>query len=355
MLRAISLRAFAKALFLSSLMAVPVSYAQEAATKPDTFPDLTVPQNASAAELQKFLNSAKKARPKNGQQYQAMQVAIRSAARLLLSKLSDKNSSAYQQAELDEISAAVSLMTFAGEDTKQKTVEKVHNLLKSKELLSESDVQMGIMAAAMLEMQPNKKPARDTYELLNELLKSDEREAMQSLRLNLQASIRKLNLLGSKFDLNARALDGRKINVDDYAGKFVVVDFFATWCKPCLIELPKLKEHYKKYQSRGLEVIGISVDHDRKQLDKFLDNTEVPWPVIHDDEPDPLKTLQMQFGVAQLPTVLLLNKEGTVVSLEARGSELNRLLQKLFETPTLAPAPPKASASSPASGSAQDG
>lgn len=347
-------RASFKLLVVITILTMPRALAQEA-TQPDGFPDLTIPENAGVAELQKFINMAKKAMPRNGEQYQSMQTAIRTASRALLSKLSDKNSAAYQQAELDAISAAVSLMTFAGEDAKQKTVEKVHALLKSKDVLSESDVQMGIMAAAMLEMQPNKKPARDTYELLDELLKKDDREAMQSLRLNLQASIRKLNLLGSKFDLKAVALDGSKIEIDDYAGKFVVVDFFATWCKPCLIEMPKLKAHYQKYKSRGLEVIGISVDHDKKQLDKFLGSTDVPWPVIHDDEPDPLKTLQMRFGVAQLPTALLLNKEGTVVSLEARGSELNRLLQKLFEAPTLAPAPPESSDSSKATTATSDG
>ena len=340
--------------FLLTLLTCPPASGQDeptANTQPDAFPDLRVPKNAGTEELRKFVLSAKQARPSNGQQYKAMQTAIRDASKILLTKLSDKNSMAYQQAELDEISASVSLMTFAGEDAKQKTVEQVHSLLKGKDALSESDVQMGIMAAAMLEMQPNKKPARDTYLLLDELLKDDEREAMQSLRLNLQASIRKLNMLGNKLELEARSLDGKQIRVDDYAGKFVVVDFFATWCKPCLVEMPRLKEHYRKYKSRGLEVIGISVDHDRKQLDKFLADANLPWPVIHDDESDPLKTLQMKFGVAQLPTVLLLNKEGTVVSLEARGSELNRLLQKLFETPTLAPAPPTA----PKSGDASNG
>ena len=68
----------------------------------------------------------------------------------------------------------------------------------------------------------------------------------------------------------------------------------------------------------------------------------LPWPVVHDNASDPLERLQMTFGIAHLPTVLLLNKEGTVVSLEARGAELERLMQMLFEAPT-----PAATAAAP--------
>lgn len=312
---------------------------QNASPEPQTFPKLEVPETNSITALQQFVKLAKSAKPGNGKQYEQMQTAIQAASRKLLKLIKDKESSEYQQAELDIISSSVLLMTFVGEDAKKKTVEQIHSFLKTKKTLTESDVQTGIMAAAMLELQPNKKPARDTYELLDSLLEDDEREAMQSLRLNLKASIRKLNLLGSKFELKAKSINGQTINIDDYAGKFVVVDFFATWCQPCLVELPRLKQHYAKYQSKGLEVIGVSLDDSAKKLQAFLDDADLPWPIIHDSESDPLKTLQMRFGIAQLPTVLLLNKEGTVVSLEARGSELNRLVQKLFDTPTLAPPP----------------
>ena len=87
---------------------------------------------------------------------------------------------------------------------------------------------------------------------------------------------------------------------------------------------------------------AISLDDTREALDKYLATADLPWPVIHDDAEDPLKRLQLKFGVASLPTVLLLNKEGTVVSLEARGAELDRLMQMIFEAPTPAEPPPGA-------------
>lgn len=309
--------------------------------QPASFPDLSVPPDATVAQLEALIAQAKGLRPRNPNQYQAMQTAIRDASKALLKLLDASQPTArYQQAELDAIAASVAVMTFYGQDAQQKTLEQVHEFLKKRESLSMQDIQTGILAANMLELQPNKQPARDTYQLLDELLKDDEREEIQSLRLNLKASVRRLDLLGSKFELAAKTIDGKSLQIDDYAGKFVIVDFFATWCAPCLTETPHLQAQYEKYKDRGLEVIAISIDSDKAALQEYLEKTKLPWPVVHDEHDDPLQRLQMKFGISQLPTVLLLNKEGTVVSLEARGAELTRLTQMLFEAPTPADPPP---------------
>jgi peroxiredoxin len=265
---------------------------------------------------------------------------------MLMTKFKDaKSSPTYQQAELDVISSSVLLMTFFGEDAKQRTLEQVHQYLESRETLSISDVQTGMMAAAVLEIQPDKQPARQTYELLDRLLKNDTREEMQALRLNIQANVRRLDLLGSKFELEARTVDGTAIGIEELVGRFVLVHFFATQlapdqiCQPCLSDVPDLRRYFEQYRSKGLEIVGISLDADRSALTEYLEQEQLPWPVIHDDAADPLKTLRMKFGVSQIPTVFLLNKEAVVVSLEARGAELTRLMQMLFESPTPAPEP----------------
>ena len=325
----------------------PQASTQAPAVEAEPFPDLTVAADATAAQLQTLVERAKRLRPRNPDQYQAMQTAIRDASKKLV-KLLDKEQDAkrIQQAELDTITSSVSLMAFVGEDSQQKTLEQVHEFLKGRKELSLQDTQTGVLAAAMLELQPDKQPARATYQLLCDLLENDPREEMQSLCLNLQASIRRLDLLGNKFDLSATSLDGKEIRIDDYAGKFVIVDFFASWCEPCLTDAPHLKAQFAKYHAKGLAMIGISLDTDAQALDKYLQQAEFPWPIIHDNAADPLQRLQMKFGVSHLPTVLLINKEGIVVSLEARGAELDRLMELLFETPTLAePQPAKAAES----------
>ena len=137
-----------------------------------------------------------------------------------------------------------------------------------------------------------------------------------------------------------RGLRNKLVKTEDFAGKFVIVDFFASWCQPCLSEVPRLKKYAAKYKEKGLEVLAISLDETREGLDKYLASAELPWHVIHDNAADPFDRLQLKFGVAALPTVLLLNKEGTVVSLEARGAELDRLMEMIFESPTPAEPPP---------------
>ena len=121
--------------------------------------------------------------------------------------------------------------------------------------------------------------------------------------------------------------------------QFGYVDFFATWCEPCLAEVVRLEKHYEKYHARGLEVIGISLDGDQESLTQYLDRAKLPWPIVHDNAENPMERLQMKYGVLQLPTFFLLNKEGQVISLEAHGSELDRWMERLFESPTPAPQP----------------
>jgi peroxiredoxin len=319
------------------------------ATEGASFPDLTLPADANADQLQKFIRTAKSAQPRNPAQYRTMQTAIRDASRMLMAEFKEeKSSAAYQQAELDVITSSVLLMTFFGEDAQRRTLEQVHQYLERRKTLGISDVQTGMMAAAILEIQPDKQPARQTYELLDRLLENDEREEMQALRLNIQANIRRLDLLGSELELEATALDGTPVRISDFAGSFVLVHFFATRlatnqiCQPCLSDIPDLRRYYEQYQPKGLAIIGISLDEDRSALADYAEQERLPWPVIHDDAADSLKALRMQFGISQIPTVFLLNKEGVVVSLEARGAELNRLMQMLFESPTPAPEPPGA-------------
>lgn len=318
----------------------PTAEAAKPAPELPPLPDLTFGPTSTAEALEKVISTAKAIRPASAEQYSAMQTAIRDASKQLMAVLKDKNLPRYKQAQLDSMSASLLLATFFGEEARAKVVEQLKQMLKDRETLSIEDVQMATFAAANLELNPNKKDARVIYALLDELLANDKREEMQSMRINLQSSIRRIDLLGNKFELEYKDIKDKVIKTEDFAGKFVIVDFFASWCQPCLSEVPRLKKHFAKYKEKGLEVLAISLDETREGLDKYLASAELPWQVIHDNANDPLERLQLKFGVAALPTVLLLNKEGTVVSLEARGAELDRLMEMIFEAPTPAePAP----------------
>lgn len=306
-------------------------------------PDLSFPPTANKETLLKVIATAKGFRPYNPDQYKLQQTALRDASNALMKLIDNKEDPVRMQAELDALSSNAALMTGESDEARDKVLEKIIAYLKSRKQLSLADVQTGMIVGFYLELQPRKSPARDVYATMVELMEKDEREEMQALRINLQASVRRLEMLGNKLDLDAMTIDKKPVKTDDFAGKFVLIDFFATWCGPCIAEVPRLRKHYDKYREKGLEVIAISLDDDRDALDKYLGEAKLPWPVIHDSAPELADKLQMKYGIASLPTVLFLNKEGIVVSLEARGAELDRLMERLFEMPTPAEPEPEAS------------
>jgi thiol-disulfide isomerase/thioredoxin len=146
---------------------------------------------------------------------------------------------------------------------------------------------------------------------------------------------RRLGLVGKKMELKGKTLAGKPFNIDSLKGKVVLVDFWATWCGPCLSEQKEtIAPNYKKYRDKGFEVVAISIDQDRDALDQFMAANKLPWVVLH-EEGNPVTT---QFGIFSIPTVIFVDKDGKVVSLEARGSDLEALLEKhLGPAPTTPP------------------
>jgi peroxiredoxin len=119
----------------------------------------------------------------------------------------------------------------------------------------------------------------------------------------------------------------------------VLVDFWATWCGPCIGELPNLKAHYDAYHEAGFDVVGISLDDDPEALRQFVADQQIEWTTLID--PDPVNQgwenpIARQYGISGIPACILIDQEGKVVSLNARGEELGRLLEELLGPP---PAP----------------
>jgi len=131
-------------------------------------------------------------------------------------------------------------------------------------------------------------------------------------------------------DFKAETLDGQTISLHDFRGKVVLLDFWATWCGPCRPEIPRIRESYLKYHDRGFEVIGISLDKDRKKLETFIEEKKVIWPQIFDGK-GWNSALARLYGVHSLPRPILLDRETRVYMPNARGKHLDRALEKLFK------------------------
>jgi len=126
----------------------------------------------------------------------------------------------------------------------------------------------------------------------------------------------------------AQSVSGKEIRVPDgFAGKIVLVDFWATWCPPCRGEIPHLREAYEKFHSRGFEIVGVSLDKSRgvsaDSLRSFAKNNKMVWELVYDGA-DPIAS---SYGVEYIPAPFLLS--GDTGEILAKGDALkgNTLLK----------------------------
>ncbi|MFA6872888.1 MAG: TlpA disulfide reductase family protein [Bacteroidaceae bacterium] len=107
--------------------------------------------------------------------------------------------------------------------------------------------------------------------------------------------------------------------------KYILVDFWASWCHPCRKEIPNLKNLYAKYASKGLEIISISIDKKEADWKKAIDEEKLPWLSFLDK-----KNVADLYKVKLIPAIFLINEQGVVVSDKLRGEELATKLEELF-------------------------
>jgi thiol-disulfide isomerase/thioredoxin len=145
-----------------------------------------------------------------------------------------------------------------------------------------------------------------------------------------KGQLKNIEALGKPVEIAFTAIDGRKIDATKMKGKVVLVDFWATWCGPCIAELPDLKKTYAKYNNKGLEIIGISLDHSKDKLRKFIAKEEIPWPQQFDGLGWENK-FAVKYGIRGIPTMWLIDKQGNLVDKNARAtldSKIEKLLKK---------------------------
>jgi peroxiredoxin len=114
----------------------------------------------------------------------------------------------------------------------------------------------------------------------------------------------------ANLDFTLKDLAGREVRLSDYKGKVLLLDFWATWCGPCRIEIPGFVEMYDKYKSRGFEVVGIVVLDEFRNAGPFAQQFKMNYPVLNGDGRD---DIEEAYGpLFALPTTFIIDRDGWI-------------------------------------------
>lgn len=129
-------------------------------------------------------------------------------------------------------------------------------------------------------------------------------------------------------DFTAQTLEGETISLSQYKGKVVLLDFWATWCAPCVREIPLLKEYYSQFKDRGFEIIGISLDLLPEPLKETVKKEAIPWPVVFSGQAKDDEICKL-YRVISVPALWLLDRKGILRYYEMKVPELKEHIAKL--------------------------
>jgi len=136
-------------------------------------------------------------------------------------------------------------------------------------------------------------------------------------------------LPGSMLDLHFTSTDGKPIDLKDYRGKVVLVDFWATGSLPCRASVPGLVEMEKKLRDKGFRILGISLDSDKDTMEKYIKSMNMSWPQ-HFDGKEWNNEIARKCGITSIPMTLLIDKTGKVREVGLRDRELQAAAEKLL-------------------------
>lgn len=192
---------------------------------------------------------------------------------------------------------------------------------------AEELAQTGMMLAQFSVEAGQPEIAKEVQATFEELAANSDNEIFAQVAEMLKAQLNK-PAGGTTPELSGTTLEGKDISLADYKGKVVMIDFWATWCPPCVAEIPNVKKAYEKYHDKGFEIIGVSLDRTVEPLKEFIADKGLTWPNIFDA--DQKVSLADKFSVTSIPSIFLLDQTGKIVAVNPRGPALEKELAKLL-------------------------
>ena len=121
-------------------------------------------------------------------------------------------------------------------------------------------------------------------------------------------------------EISLMSNENKLVKLSDFKGKYVLLDFWATWCRPCIAEIPNLKNVHAGYAGADFEIISVCIDRAtfKENWKKIIDQYQMSWPQLFDET----GTVANDFGITHFPTIILLNKKGEIIAKNIRGEEI---------------------------------
>ena len=191
--------------------------------------------------------------------------------------------------------------------------------LSAIQMLSLEDIEE--IKPVLNENMPNHPYVTGLNDMHEQMLQYREMEAkMEAAKTNLE--IGKEAPLFTLPDIN-----GKEVSLESFRGKYVFIDFWASWCQPCRIENPNLIKAYKKYGGAKFEIISVSLDKTVEPWLKAVEDDGLNWTLLH----DAMGNSATLYAVETIPNTWLLDKDGKIIKKNLRGNELEQTLAELLK------------------------
>ena len=166
-------------------------------------------------------------------------------------------------------------------------------------------------------------------EVLKKFAAGSDAKTAEAAKATLEKRQKMASLKTKPVDLKFTATDGKEIDLANFRGKVVLVDFWASWCGPCIGEMPNVVSTYQKLHGKGFEILGISLDQDKEAMEAALKKHDMTWTQYFDGAGWQNK-ISTSFGISSIPAAWLIDKKGMLRETGLRGEALGAGVEKLL-------------------------
>lgn len=325
----------------------PETAAQESAAAPRALqepgaaaatddPVYQIPLTDNPDEVMAFIDSLTALQPGTTESYRQhskiFPQVLEAAARRVLELDTEPTSSRRRRAEYLIVVAHVADLPNRSVEDRQVVFDEVLARLQATPVL-EQEAGIASQLAGVYETLGERDLAERAYREFGALIAKANQTQLAKFGRRLEGAARRMNLVGNTIEIRGTLLDGKEFDWSAYEGKVVLIDFWATWCGPCIRELPVLKDLYEQHHEAGFEIVAINLDMRGERVADFLQDEKIEWPCLFEENVGWDHPMAIEFGIDGIPATILVGRDGKVITLDARADRLGDLLPTVLKTP----------------------